>query len=67
MQETPRKKPTTTKKRTAKHTAHEMRFPSQDEIALRAYQLYEKAGRPGGRHVEFWLEAERQLRNELNS
>ena len=33
----------------------------------RARQLYEKSGYQSGREVEFWLEAERQLREELNA
>ncbi len=36
-------------------------MPNHDDIALRAYMLFEQAGRPQGRDVEFWLEAERQL------
>jgi hypothetical protein len=35
--------------------------PTHDDIALRAYVLFEQAGSPAGRDVEFWLEAERQL------
>jgi len=35
--------------------------PTHQDIALRAYVLFEQAGCPGGRDVEFWLEAERQL------
>lgn len=34
------------------------------EIAVRAYQLWEAAGRPHGRAVEHWLAAEAQLRDE---
>jgi hypothetical protein len=34
------------------------------EIRARAYELWEKAAKPSGRDVEFWLEAERQLENE---
>ena len=33
---------------------------ASDEIAQRAYQLWEKAGRPDGKDMEFWLEAEAQ-------
>jgi hypothetical protein len=33
---------------------------ASDEIAQRAYQLWEKAGRPDGKDLEFWLEAEAQ-------
>ena len=36
--------------------------PSGHEIAVRAYQVWEAAGRPDGRAVEHWLEAEAQLR-----
>jgi hypothetical protein len=36
-------------------------MPASKEIAIRAYQIYANAGRPTGREVEFWLEAERQL------
>jgi DUF2934 family protein len=35
--------------------------PAPEAIAKRAYELYEKSGRPDGRDVEFWLEAEREL------
>jgi len=30
-------------------------------ISATAYQIWDKAGRPCGRDVEFWLEAEAQL------
>lgn len=33
----------------------------QSDIALLAYQLWEKEGRPDGRDTEFWLKAEAQL------
>ncbi len=35
---------------------------SQTEIAKRAYELWEKAGRHHGRDLEFWLLAEAKLR-----
>ena len=40
------------------------RQPSFDEAAirLRAYQKWETAGRPDGNGIDFWLEAERELR-----
>ena len=38
--------------------------PSKQEIDARAYQLWEKAGRPEGRESEFWHLAEQELRNE---
>ena len=34
----------------------------QKEIGQLAYQLWEKAGRPAGMDLNFWLEAESQLR-----
>ena len=64
-QAAPTKKSTTTRKKTRKATTAGAGSPTHDEIALRAYQLYEKAGYRGGRDVEFWVEAERQLRREL--
>jgi hypothetical protein len=35
--------------------------PSHDEIARRAYALYEAEGRPDGRHLEHWTRAESEL------
>jgi hypothetical protein len=35
-----------------------MTDPEHDQIAARAYQLWEERGRPAGRDLEFWLEAE---------
>jgi len=34
-----------------------------DEIACLAYRLWEQRGRPQGCDLEFWLEAERQMRS----
>jgi hypothetical protein len=39
--------------------------PTQKDIERRAYQLWEQAGMPKGRDREFYLEAERQLGEEL--
>jgi DUF2934 family protein len=33
-------------------------------IRERAHDLWEQAGRPDGREEHFWLEAERQIREE---
>ena len=41
--------------------------PSKQEIDARAYQLWEKAGRPEGREEEFWHLAQQELRNEDKS
>jgi hypothetical protein len=36
---------------------------SRDEVARRAYELWEEAGRPDGRSEEFWLRAEEEFRH----
>lgn len=38
------------------------REPTHDDIARRAYQLYEERGREHGRDREDWFQAERELR-----
>ena len=67
MREMMKKKSTATAKRTRGNRTDEMHLATRDEIALRAHELYEKSGCQGGRDVEFWLEAERQLREELKA
>ena len=37
---------------------------SSDEIAERAYQIFEREGRSDGRDMDHWLQAERELRME---
>jgi hypothetical protein len=39
---------------------------SQEEIRARAHELWEQHGRPPGRDVEFWLQAESELREPRN-
>jgi len=39
----------------------------QEDIARRAYALYEKRGRQPGRDLDDWLEAERQLSNAVTT
>jgi len=39
----------------------------QEQIAAKAYELYEKRGRSHGRDFEDWLEAERLVLAELKS
>jgi hypothetical protein len=34
------------------------------KIRARAYELWTQAGQPPGRDIEFWLEAERQIKDE---
>jgi len=41
-----------------------MHIPSEQAIRERAYQLWEKDGRPDGHSVDYWLEAARQLEDE---
>ncbi len=38
--------------------------PSHEAIAMRAHDLYVQSGFQGGREVEFWLEAERELKGQ---
>jgi hypothetical protein len=38
-----------------------------ESIASRAYALWEQAGRPLGRDVEYWLQAESQLKADAQS
>lgn len=38
--------------------------PTRDQIANRAYELYQDRGREDGRDVEDWLAAERELRSQ---
>jgi hypothetical protein len=38
--------------------------PERSQIILRAYKLWERAGRPEGRAEEFYYLAEQQLRDE---
>jgi len=37
---------------------------SSDEIAARAYEIYEREGRSDGRDMDHWLRAETELRAE---
>lgn len=39
--------------------------PTQDQIAALAHAIWIDRGRPEGRDVDHWLEAERQLRGEV--
>jgi hypothetical protein len=40
-------------------------MPEVPNIALRAYQLWDAAGRPEGRSEEFYFQAEEELRKLL--
>ncbi|MET4631001.1 hypothetical protein ABIB83_008061 [Bradyrhizobium sp. I1.8.5] len=37
----------------------------EDETRRRAHELWENAGRPEGRDLEFWLQAERVVRHKI--
>ena|SRR5688572_8191561 len=39
--------------------------PAHDEIARRAYQLYEERGGTHGRDLEDWFQTERELRRRM--
>ncbi|HXT86957.1 MAG TPA: DUF2934 domain-containing protein [Verrucomicrobiae bacterium] len=39
-------------------------IPTRDQIAQRAYELYQQRGGQHGRDLEDWLTAERELRNQ---
>ncbi len=38
--------------------------PTREQIARRAYEIYEQRGRENGRDMEDWLAAEKELRNQ---
>ena len=44
-----------------------MAQPTDMEIKSRAYEIWERNGRPEGREDEFWCLAEQELRNEDKS
>ncbi|HEY5909517.1 MAG TPA: DUF2934 domain-containing protein [Verrucomicrobiae bacterium] len=39
----------------------------QNEVANRAYRLWESAGRPHGRDLEFWVQAEAETHGHVTS
>jgi Protein of unknown function (DUF2934) len=44
-----------------------MSEPTEQEIKNRAYEIWERNGRPKGKEEEFWRLAEQELRNEDKS
>jgi hypothetical protein len=44
-----------------------MKSPTEKQILNRAYQIWERHGRPEGREDEFWHQAEQELRAEEES
>ena len=43
---------------------HAMAVPTEEQIRVRARELWEKAGKPEGRDDVFWHQAERELQQE---
>ena len=41
-----------------------MESPTEKQILNRAYEIWERNGRPEGREDEFWHQAEQELRAE---
>ncbi len=39
-----------------------MANPNDEQIRVRAHQLWEAAGRPEGREQDFWYQAEQELK-----
>ncbi|MFA7236375.1 MAG: DUF2934 domain-containing protein [Phycisphaeraceae bacterium] len=52
------------KKTPSKKVAAAPQVPTFDEIALRAFQIWEAKGKPAGQDAINWREAEAQLRTE---
>jgi hypothetical protein len=44
-----------------------MAYPTDEQIRIRAHQLWEQAGKPEGGQDEFWHLAEQELLNEDRS
>jgi hypothetical protein len=36
----------------------------EEQIRCRAHELWEQAGKPEGREMDFWLQAEREIASE---
>lgn len=42
-----------------------MKAPTVEQINIRAYELWEKAGKPEGKNEAFYLQAEKELQEEF--
>jgi Protein of unknown function (DUF2934) len=40
-----------------------MAHPTEEQIRKRAFELWERAGKPEGREDEFWQQAQRELQD----
>ena len=67
IQETQKRNSATATKSERKPTTALPRGITHEQIAVLAHELYVQSGYQGGRQVEFWLEAERQLREDLDA
>jgi len=43
-----------------------MAYPTDEQIRIRAYELWEQAGKPAGREEDFWHLAERDLQHHAD-
>ena len=59
-----RNKATTTTAEPRREAAAPVSFPA-DKIAARAYEIWDRTGRPHGRDQQNWLDAEAELRAEF--
>ncbi len=67
LKDSPEKGTSATTSRVRSAVTARPRSLTHEAIAVRAHALYEQSGYQGGREVEFWLEAERQLREDLDA
>jgi Protein of unknown function (DUF2934) len=67
IQETQKRNSIPATKSERKPTTALPRGITHEQIAVRAHELYARSGYQAGRDVEFWLEAERQLREDLDA
>jgi hypothetical protein len=44
-----------------------MSYPGSEEVRERAYRIWESEGKPHGRDLEHWLQAERELSADTGS
>jgi hypothetical protein len=60
-------KPVVTAKKSAPTAIPARREITTEIISARAYTLWDQAGRPQGRDMEYWLQAESQLKQETQA
>ena len=51
----------------ARHITEESSTPTHEQIAARAYEIFIERGRPQGRDLDHWLEAEAHLRASVQA